>query len=295
MLTRINANASILLVVIALLLGACASNGDLVASGETISLPLLPGEVSLKVADSGLPALQFPSNEQMFSGKILMFSPLEFRSQKDRFNYEATALPLGRYVAVRHSGEGISAGLSSQQARSFSLRYDARYPDMAAARRNFPGLNPTQYRKQSQDGKSFIEITQWQLRLSMIFSRKHNAFRVLLDDLEYHAPKSEPSSSEDGYKPAQVESLPVVVAFAYQHPDAKHEVLVQQNVFFEFLVKNRSDGFRPTPQISGWIPLAADSGSMPYTVGVVVAEVHETREDFYKKLFNLVRNVRGFI
>jgi len=278
-----------------MLLGACASNGDLVAGGETISLPLIPGEVSLKVGGSGLSALQFPQNEQMFSGKILKFSPLEFRSQKDRINYAAAALPLGRYVAVRHSGEGISAGLSPQQARSFSLHYDARYPDMAAARRDFPGLKPTQYRRQNQDGKSFVEITQWQLRLSMIFSRKHDAFRVLLDDLEYHAPKSEPPGSEDSYKPAQAETLPVVVAFAYQHPDAKHEVLVQQNVFFEFLVENRSNGFRPTPQISAWVPLAADSGSLPYTVGVVVAEVHETREDFYKKLFNLVRNVRGFI
>jgi hypothetical protein len=267
----------------------------LLGAGETISLPLMPGEAILKVDSTGLSALQFPQNEELFSGKILKFSPLEFRSQKDRFNFEAAVLPLGRYVAVRHSGEGISAGLSSQQARSFSLHYDARYPDLATARRDFPGLKPSQYRKRNQNGSSFIEITQWQIRLSMIFSNKHDAFRVLLDDLEYHAPKSQVTSSENEYKPAMTDSLPVIVAFAYQHPDAKHEVLIQQNVFFEFLVENRSDGFHAAPQISGWVPLAQDPGSMPYTVGVVVAEVHETREDFYKKLFKLVRNIRGFI
>jgi len=278
-----------------LLLSACAFDGDFIPAGQDITLPLLPGDATLQVGHSELSALHMPESEQLNSGNILMFSPIEFRSRKDHFNYEAAALPLGRYVAVRHSGEGITADLPPQQAQTFRLRYDAHYPDLASARRNFPGLKQAQYRQVTIDGKPGIEITQWRLRLSMIFSRERNAFRVLLDDLEYRAPRSRVPASEETQSTAETTSLPVIVAFSYQHPDNKHELLVQQNIFFEFTVENRDSGFHVTPQISGWVPLTSKPEKTPYTVGIVVAEVHEKREDFYKKLYNLVRNVRGFI
>ena len=281
--------------ILLVLLSGCAASSVDFGNGTDVSLPLIPGAATLELAKTRRAVLTLPASMQRSSGNILMFSPIEFSSKKDRFSIEAAALPLGRYIALRHSGEGITAGVGSDEARSFNLHYDARYPDLAAARHDFPRLAAAQYRHIRSAGNTTIEIEQWRMRLSMIFSKDRQAFRVLLDNLSYTAPS--PQSAADNADIAQDEAsgLPVIVAFSYRHPDSVQETLIQQNIFFEFKVAGHNGSYHASPQISGWLPLPARAQSLPYTVGIVVAEVHENREDFYKKLINIVKNVRGLI
>jgi hypothetical protein len=277
-----------------LLSGCATTNGDNPIEAAT-ALPLIPGEATLQMSKTNISEIRLPASARMSNGSILMFSPIEFRSEKNGFNVEAAALPLGRYVATRYSGEGITADLSGNEARSFNVHYDARYPDLQSARRDFPTRPPAQYRHVAIAGKDSIEIEQWRLRLTMMFSKDHQAFRVLLDDLDYTAPAPQVVGAEEPQPQAEMRTLPVIVAFSYRHPDSTRETLIQQNIFFEFKVSNQDGGYHGSSQISGWVPLHADAQSLPYTVGIVVAEVHVNREDFYKKLFEVLKNVRGLI
>jgi hypothetical protein len=273
----------------------CASSSGAISGDIASALPLIPGEATLQMHKTNTAELKLPVSTRMSNGSILMFSPIEFRSEKNHFAVETAALPLGRYVAVRHSGEGITADLRSGEGRSFIVHYDARYPDLQAAYRDFPKLPAEQYRHVSIAGKPAIEIEQWRLRLTMIFSKEQQAFRVLLDNLDYTAPQAKLPQTDELQAQNVTQALPVVVAFSYRHPDNVHETLIQQNVFFEFKVENHNGGYQAAPQISGWVPMHANAQSQPYTVGIVVAEVHEKREDFYKKLFDVVKNVRSMI
>ena len=282
------------IILLPLLLG-CASSNGYSSNDYTSELPLIPGEATLQMSKTNIPDLKPPASPRMSNGSILMFSPIEFRSEKNGFTVEAAALPLGRYVATRYSGEGITADLHGTEGRSFSVHYDARYPDMQSAQRDFPSLPAGRYRHVTVAGKPAIEIEQWQLRLTMVFSKERQAFRVLLDNLDYSAPQPEFSQSKDGQAVEAAQTLPVIVAFSYRHPDSAHESLVQQNVFFEFKVAIQNGGFHAIPQISGWVPLNTNAQSLPYTVGIVVAEVHEKREEFYKKLFDVIKSVRSVI
>lgn len=277
------------------LLFGCASSNGVTSSDFATALPLIPGEATLQMRKTNTDEFKLPVSTRMSNGSILMFSPIEFRSEKNHFAVETAALPLGRYVAVRHSGEGITADLRSGEGRSFIVHYDARYPDLQAAYRDFPRLSAEQYRRVTIAGKPAIEIEQWRLRLTMIFSKERQAFRVLLDNLDYTAPQAQSLPPDESQTRSVTQALPVVVAFSYRHPDNAHETLIQQNVFFEFKVENHNGAYQAAPQISGWVPLHANAQSLPYTVGIVVAEVHEKREDFYKKLFDVVKNVRSMI
>ena len=277
-----------------LLFGCAASNGNSFNDVAGV-LPLIPGEAVLQVSMTNTAELKLPVSGRLNNGSILMFSPIEFRSEKNRFTAETAVLPLGRYVATRYSGEGITAGLDGAEGRSFGVHYAARYPDMQSAYRDFPGLPAEQYRHINIAGKSHVEIEQWRLRLTMIFSKGRQAFRVLLDKLDYTAPVPQPDPSNESQAQQAAQTLPVIVAFSYRHPDSAHETLIQQNVFFEFKVSNQAGGFHSIPQISGWVPLHDNPQSLPYTVGIVVAEVHASRDDFYKQLFNVIKSVRSVI
>lgn len=285
----------VLLGTLALVMTGCASSGSNPLNGETPALPLIPGEATLQVSKVKTASLILPTSARLTAGSVLKFSPIEFRSDKDRFSIDSVAMPLGRYVAVRHSAEGVTADLQADDARSFDLHYDARYPDIQAARRDFPNLAKDQYRGITLAGKNTIEIEQWHLRLTMLFSKDRQAFRVLLDNIVYTAPQPPLPPTDETPVKAEPLSLPIVVAFSYQHPDAVSEQLVQQNVFFEFKVSNNDTGFHGVSQISGWVPLHAHAQSQAYTVGIVLAEVHEKGEALYKKLFDFVKSVRGVI
>lgn len=281
--------------VFAVTVTGCAMNPLTQVPGSPASLPLIPGEVSLQVGKTKTSTLKIPDSMQLSTNGILTFSPIEFSSQKNHFGFEAATLPLGRYVAVRHSGEGITADLPVDETRSFNVRYEVRYPDLQAASRDFPGLASNRYHHLKIAGKPVIEIEQWHMRLSMIISQDRRAFRVLLDKLDYTAPNVESESEGDTVSQDAPQAMPVVVVFYYRHPDSRHETLIQQNIFFEFKVANFPGRFHGKPQVSGWLPLPLNARVRPYTVGIVVAEVHEKREDFYKKLFNMIKNVRGLI
>jgi hypothetical protein len=278
----------------ALLLFGCGSTGGFVPTQQQAELPLIPGEATLEMQVVKKSELSLPTSSRMSNGSIMKFSPFEFRTIKDRFAIETAVLPLGRYAAVRHSGEGLTAGLTDEQSLSFNLHYDARYPDLKSARHDFPSLATEKFREISTDGTAAIEIQQWQFRLTMIFSKQRQAFQVLLDQADYTAPTA-PEMSEDEPAPVKIDKLPVVVAFSYRHPDSASETLIQQNVFFEFMVANQTGTYQAKPQISGWVPLPVDAKTAPYTIGIVVAEVHETQEDYYKKLFDVLKSVRGII
>jgi hypothetical protein len=284
-----------LLAAMTLFVTGCASTGSNPLNGETAALPLIPGEATLQVSKVNTASLSLPASARLTAGSVLKFSPIEFRSDKDRFSIDAVAMPLGRYVAVRHSAEGVTADLQADDARSFDLHYDARYPDMQAARRDFPNLAKEQYRSITLAGKNTIEIEQWHLRLTMLFSKDRQAFRVLLDNIVYTAPQPPPPPADETPVKAAPLTLPIVVAFSYQHPDGVTEQLIQQNVFFEFKVSNNDTGYHGVSQISGWVPLHAHAQSQAYTVGIVLAEVHEKGEALYKKLFDFVKSVRGVI
>lgn len=280
--------------VLAMAVSGCSSNPLASLSDTPASLHVIPGEATLEVGKVRAASLKIPESMQLNTGGILRFSPIEFSTQKNHFNIEAATLPLGRYVAVRHSGEGITADLHAGEARSFELHYVVRYPNRKSASRDFPAVAPGRYRRVTIAGKSAVEIEQWHLRLSMIISRDRRAFRVLLDRLDYTAPKSA-DSNEDTSSQDTSQGLPVVVAFYYRHPNSVRETLSQQNVFFGFKVSNQHGRFHGRPQVSGWLPLPRDVRTVPYTVGIVVAEVHEKREDFYKKLISMVKNLRGLM
>ena len=130
-----------------LFISACASSGSNPLNGETPSLPLIPGAATLQVGKVSAASLALPASAQLSTGSVLMFSPVEFRSDKDRFSIDSVTMPIGRYVSVRHSGEGILADLPNGDARSFDMHYDAHYPDIAAARRDFPRLASDKYRQ----------------------------------------------------------------------------------------------------------------------------------------------------
>lgn len=280
------------LISLPLLFGCAASIGNS-SNDSTGVLPLISGEATLQMSKTNTTELALPASARINNGTILMFSPIEFRSEKKGFNVETAALPLGRYVATRYSGEGIIADLHSTEGRSFNVHYDAHYPDMQSAYRDFPKLPAEQYRHVTIAGKSTIEIEQWRLRLTMIFSKDRQAFQVLLDNLAYTAPQSHSSPTDESQAPEATQTLPVIVAFSYRHPDSAQEMLIQQNVFFEFKVSSQNGGYHT--QISGWVPLHPNAQSLPYTVGIVVAEVHANREEFYKKLFEVVKSVRSVI
>ncbi len=284
-----------MLAALTLFISACASSVSNPLSGETPSLPLIPGEATLQVGKLNAASLTLPASARLSTGSVLMFSPVEFRSDKDRFSIDSVTMPIGRYVSVRHSGEGILADLPNDDARSFDMHYDAHYPDMAAAQRDFPKLATDKYRHVTLNGKPGIEIEQWHLRLTMIFSKERQAFRVLLDNIHYTAPQTPVQQTDETSTQPEPVSLPIVVAFSYRHPNSDTEQVIQQNIFYEFKASSSENGYNGNAQISGWVPLHAHALTQPYTVGIVLVEVHEKGEAVYKKLYDFVKGVRGLI
>ncbi|MBI3561368.1 MAG: hypothetical protein HY080_06590 [Gammaproteobacteria bacterium] len=262
------------------------------------TLALIPGEASIIAIHVPLAQLAFPPSERLTTGSVLMFSPIEFRSDKDRYNIDSVSLPLGRYVALRHSEEGLLANLPAHEVTSFEVHYKAHYPNLAQAQRDFPKLTADRFSSRVKDGKSIIQVEQWQMRLSMVVSHDRQAFRVLLDNIEYIPPAEPPNLNMNPDDAPVVEvpkRLPVVVAFSYRHPDSDTESLIQQNVIYEFIVATENGVFHGAPQITGWLPLNKHADTQPYSVSVVVAEVHAHEEQFYKKIFDFVKTVRGVL
>ncbi len=294
MILKFHAWRSTVFSVIVCLQFGCASTSNPL-TGETASLPLIPGETSLEIGKINVNNLVLPESAQLSTGSVLMFSPIEFRSDKDRFSIDSVTMPIGRYVAVRHSSEGILADLQNGEARSFELHYDAHYPDITSAQRDFPNLANDKYRHVTAAGKPVIEIEQWHLRTTMIFSKERQAFRVLLDNISYTAPQPQVQQSEETPIQNKSVSLPIIVAFSYRHPDASTEQTIQQNIIYEFKASSTENGYNGQSQVSGWVPLHALAQTQPYTVGIVLVEVHEKGEAFYKKLYDFAKNVRGLM
>jgi hypothetical protein len=281
------------LFVIAAIVQGCASDTRNFANSPQPALALIPGHTHFAVSNSEGCDLSLPADPRLSSGKALMFSPIDFRSEKDRFSIDSMSMPLGRYVAVRHSDEGIVHDLPQGQAKTFNISYTARYPSEKEARQDFPALAADKYVPVTKRDKTFIDIEQWHMQLSMVFSSDRSAFRVLLDQVEYIAPMNKEANAENAQPTSQ--DLPILVAFSYRHPDANSESVIQQNVIYEFNVKTNNGAYTGVSQISGWIPLHKNAQSVPYTVGVVVAEISQKNEEFYKQLLNAVKKVREFI
>lgn len=279
--------------IIAAILSGCASDGNNFAYTPQNKLALIPGYTHFVVSNSEGCDLSLPTNPRLADGKALMFSPIDFRSEKDRFSIDSLSMPLGRYVAVRHSDEGILHNLPKGQAKTFNISYIARYSSEKEAKQDFPGLAADKYLTVTKRDKTYTEIEQWRMQVSMVFSTDRSAFRVLLDQVEYIAPANKDANAEEAQ--SKIQDLPILVAFSYRHPDADSESVIQQNVIYEFTVKTNNGAYAGVSQISGWIPLHKNAESVPYTVGLVVAEISHKNEEFYKQLLNAVKKVREFI
>jgi hypothetical protein len=285
--------SAVLTCMVLLWLSGCATskNGY---ENATRQVPLAIGEADMDVGKVHLNDLQIPASNRVGTGNILAYSPVEFRTEKELFSLEAMKLPLGRYVVLRHSAEGITAGLQAGEARTFDIHYDARYPTLAAARKDFPDIAEGRISQVSIDDKPIFIVEQWRMRLTMLFSRDRQAYRVMLDQIEYTAPTTPPAAAAEA--PAATRTrVPVVVAFSYRHPDSHAGSMVQQNVLFEFNVTTDAGSHLGKPQVSGWVPLHNTPDGMPYTVGVVVAEVHTASATGYKQLLDFVKSLRGLI
>lgn len=275
----------------------CLTAGCAGLNGVTVNnsdkLALVVGESDMLVGKVSQAELKIPTSNRVATGAILTFSPVEFRAEKERFSVDALHLPLGRYVVLRQSGEGVTAGLKPAEAKTFDIYYDARYETVAAARKDFPKIADNKIKSKMVDGKSVIEVEQWRMRLTMLPSRDQQAFRVLLDQIEYNSPQ--PAEAAEDTPTTNHLQVPVIVAFSYRHPDVSAENFVQQNVFFEFSLDTATGSFIGKPQLSGWVPLHHKPDTTPYTVGVVVAEVNAADEAGYRQLVDFVKSVRGLI
>lgn len=288
-------------IVTCVVLSGCASvTNGLQTINTSKQLAVIQGDVTLQVVNTQPTELAMPTSPRLSSGRVLAFSPVEFRSDKDRYSILTETLPLGRYVALRHAGEGVLNGVNKGESKSFVIHYDAHYADMASAQKEFPTLAPERFKTVTVNGKSQIDIEQWHYRLTMLFSKDRQAYRVLLDQIEYIAPQppvQTPTNSDESMTtaPAPVPSVPIIVAFSYRHPDMPTENLIQQNVMFEFTVNAATGIYHGSPQLSGWVPLQAHADSAPYNVGVVVAEVNIQDKEFYTKILDFVKSIRGVI
>lgn len=288
-------------IVLCLAVSSCTSVTNSLQSMNTPKqLAVMPGEVTLQVVNTHQSDLDLPSSPRLASGRVLAFSPVEFRSDKERYSIITDSLPLGRYVALRHAGEGVLNGIGKGETKSFVIHYDARYPDLAAARKDFPTLAPERFKTITLNGKSQIEIEQWHYRLTMLFSKERQAYRVLLDQMEYIAPQppQQTQPNSDGSMttaPVSSPNVPIIVAFSYRHPELTTENVVQQNIFFEFTVQAATGVYHGNPQISGWVPLQTHADTAPYNVGLIVAEVNIQDAQFYTKLLDFLKTIRGVI
>lgn len=274
----------------------CASGGNLPVTTEN-GLALIIGEADMQMGIVNQSELTLPRTDRVAAGSILAFSPIEFRNDKERFSVDPLTLPLGRYVVMRHSAEGIAAGMHPGDAKAFDIHYDARYDTLAAARKDFPTIAESKIKSIAVNGKSVVDVEQWHMRLTMLFSKDRHAFRVLLDQVDYTAPLAPPAPAVDAaaLTPATDPSVPVIVALSYRHPDLATENIIQQSILFEFNVNAATGRYRGRPQISGWVPLHSNPDTMPYTIGVLVTEIHSRAEAGYKSIVEFIRSVRGLM
>lgn len=278
-------------------LTGCAGNSNLLTTPDN-KVALIIGEADMQIGKARQSELTIPQTNRVGAGNILAFSPIEFRNDKERFSIDALTLPLGRYVVMRHSAEGIAAGMQTGDVKTFDLHYDAHYDTLAAARKDFPKIAESKIRNITVNNKPMVEVEQWRMRLTMLFSKDRQAFRILLDQIDYTAPVTPPppaATDEPAATPATHPAVPVIVAFSYRHPDLATENLIQQSVFFEFILNAANGNYQGKPQISGWVPLHSNPDTMPYTVGVVVTEVRVQNEAGYKAILEFIKSVRGLI
>jgi len=283
--------------ILLLSLVGCTSTGELQDLSGQKSLPVIPGVSRLEVGKIKQANVNLPSADNPSQGGVLKFSPIEFRSDKSQLVINAAGLPLGRYIMVRDAGEDLTQNLGDDEVRSFHVRYNARFPDRAMALQAFPHFPVEQIRDVSLEGKPMVELEQWRLRLVMILSKNRKAFRVLMDNVEYYSPTVPPQETDSEFpvKAKEQQGLPVIVAFSYNHPNSVTETLIQQNIIFRFKVNTNNGLYAGTPQISGWLPLPENVASIPYTIGIMVAELHEKHEDSFKSLLKVIKDVRSVI